>query len=137
MDDCYFIGYPGTSQNEELIPFWDTMTNFPIARHAMIASPPQKVFRNERIRTTGTLLVSGMSLSGSSGSPVITPPMPSRTLEASSRPARLIGIMSGHFSTVQSGETFAHAGLSFLTKSVSIRFLIEAARARNWTSTER
>jgi hypothetical protein len=142
MDECFFIGYPGTpadsSKSRKTVLFYDTFTKFPIARHAVIASPPDLPFQNEHIKTGGVLLVSGMSFHGSSGSPVFTPVLgipPGGDIRGAHRPARVIGIMTGKFETMESGADFIHAGLSYFTMSSCIRRVIQLARESNWRKT--
>ena len=95
--------------------FYDVPANFPIARHAIIASGP--FYTHKDIKTAGPILVSGLSFHGSSGSPVVTPflgiapgsvnttrPRETGTLSlvpvvAEYRESRLIGIMTGRFLT--------------------------------------
>jgi hypothetical protein len=146
MDDCYFIGYPGTpaalSKSGRDVFHYDTRSKFPIARHAIIASPPDIPFSHDSIPTTGTVLVSGMSFHGSSGSPVVTPQMGvphgimdfqvGNQKEESFRPARVIGIMTGKFSTNEIGADFTHAGLSYFTLSSCIAWVIQKAREADW-----
>lgn len=126
MDFVSFIGFPGHDDD----PWWDQQANIPIARMASIASTPERSFVNSAIRTADVVLVSGLSFSGSSGSPVFlhrkgiraTPP-----LVADFVPATLIGIMSGH--SMEAGplpEMLRHTGLSYLTRSTSILELLEA-----------
>jgi hypothetical protein len=143
MDECYFIGYPGTpkeqSKTGEDIWHYDTRSQFPIARHAIIASQTDIPFSNEHVPlSAGAILVSGMSFHGSSGSPVLTPELGIRPgampfgVADSHRPARVIGIMSGHFRTKETSRDFDHAGLSYFTRSSCIAWLIEQARKREW-----
>ncbi len=124
MDFVSFIGFPGHDDD----PWWDQQANVPIARMASIASTPERSFVNSAIRSDDVVLVSGLSFSGSSGSPVFlhrkgiraTPP-----LVADFVPATLIGIMSGH--SMEAGslpEMLRHTGLSYFTRSTSILDLL-------------
>lgn len=65
MDLVSFIGFP-----EKTTKWWDTQANLPIARLGALASDPGRPFTNKAIRTTDVGLVSGLSFSGSSGSPL-------------------------------------------------------------------
>ncbi len=146
MDECFFIGFPGVKNDAgETVLLYNEWTQFPIARQAIIASDP--FYRHKDIKTQGTMLVSGLSFHGSSGSPVIVPflglppgsaslPRLSRdersTRLSSARPVkpRIIGIMTGAFFANQ--KAFTHAGLSYFTHSAYILKMIERTRAAGW-----
>jgi hypothetical protein len=68
MDLASFIGFPGRS-NE---PWWDKVWQMAIARTINIASWPAFSYSNSAVPTSDVMLVSGLSFSGSSGSPVIS-----------------------------------------------------------------
>lgn len=128
MEPAVFIGFPGAKGRQ----WWDEAWKLPIARECIIASWPGIGFSNSQIKSEDVLLVSGLSFSGSSGSPVFVQNRglrPGGAIQDSGwRPARLIGIMSGHF--WEEGETppmFAHSGLSYLTRSTSIIDTLRAA----------
>lgn len=70
MDSCCFMGFPGSTDPPE--EWWDQRGNFPIARNGSIASRTDGNFCNKAIITKDTILISGMSFSGSSGSPVFS-----------------------------------------------------------------
>jgi hypothetical protein len=129
-DGASFIGYPGFRGRA----WWDQVADLPIARLATIASIPTTEFRNEAIKTTDVMLVSGLSFSGSSGSPVLNHPKglpPGGDVQDGSHvPSKIIGIMSGHFweNPDDPPEMFRHSGLSYLTKSTAILELIATAR---------
>jgi hypothetical protein len=129
-DGASFIGYPGLRGQ----PWWDQATELPIARLAAIASIPTTEFRNDAVRTTDVMLVSGLSFSGSSGSPVFNQrkgiPSGGDIHDRSYVPFKIIGIMSGHFweNPDDAPEMFRHSGLSYLTKSTAILALIATAR---------
>jgi hypothetical protein len=145
LDSVFFVGYPRSSKDE--VPWWDTAWNLPIARDATIASVPELPFTNPKIRMADVLLVSGLSLQGSSGSPVFTrqeqdvvvtnefehhgggAERPERTRVRDVEPI-LIGIMSGHLPDPEAGP-LKHSGLSYLTRSTTILDLIEKSRARS------
>ena len=127
------------------VDWWDETWTLPIVRDATIATLPRIAFTNKAIRGDDVLLVSGLSFSGSSGSPVFTHRRESLTNHFSpstmERPLpqldvtypKLIGIMSGHFRTksVSGPEIPAmlrHGGLSYLTRSTAILELIRVAR---------
>jgi hypothetical protein len=126
-DPVSFVGFPGWNGDE----WWDTSWNFPISRPAWIASWPGTAFSNKAVKTADTLLLSGLSFSGSSGSPVVA--------RATSRDTiRVVGVMSGHYweKDSDSRSLLRHSGLSYLTRSTSIRALVERARATGYrTST--
>jgi hypothetical protein len=133
-DGASFIGYPGLRGR----PWWDQAAELPIARVATIASIPTTEFRNDAVKTTDVMLVSGLSFSGSSGSPVFNQPKgipPGRNIDDRSYvPSKIIGIMSGHFweNPDDPPEMFRHSGLSYLTKSTATLTLIAAARGRGF-----
>jgi len=126
-----FIGYPGLRGQ----PWWDQAAELPIARVATLASIPAIEFRNEAVKTAEVLLVSGLSFSGSSGSPVFNKRkgiFPGGDVhDPSYVPSKIIGIMSGHFweNPDASPDMFRHSGLSYMTKATAITALIELARA--------
>lgn len=126
MDLTSFLGFPGAKGT----PWWDTERNLPIARLATIASVPREPFQNRDIKTSNVTLVSGMSFSGSSGSPVMRHAV-GNVLLAPAVPyvgSKLIGIMSGHLRRESDlPEMFRHTGLSYFTRSDSILELIERA----------
>jgi hypothetical protein len=146
MDECFFIGYPSVKNEAgETVVLYNEWTQFPIARQAIIASDP--FYRHKDIKTQGTMLVSGLSFHGSSGSPLIVPflglppgsvSLPSfvdgRTkhtlVVGASREPRIIGIMTGAFFANQ--KAFTHAGLSYFTHSAYIVKMIERARGAGW-----
>ncbi len=70
-DYCHFVGFPGN--NSTRVPWWDHSYSAPISRFASIASNPVTYlsFEHPNINTSDIVLVSGLSFSGSSGSPVI------------------------------------------------------------------
>lgn len=132
METAFFIGFAGKPTQ----PFWDEYWQLAIARQCTVASHPVLHFKNRSISRTHVLLVSGMSFSGSSGSPVYLPAIgvaPGGGLvDSTYRPAKVLGIMSGHF--WDQGETpamFDHTGLSYLTRSSAILELLEQAGELN------
>lgn len=135
-DGASFIGYPGLRGR----PWWDQAAELPIARIATIASIPTTEYRNDAVKTTDVMLVSGLSFSGSSGSPVFSHPKGNaasgegNVAGRSYVPSKIIGIMSGHFweNPDDPPEMFRHSGLSYLTKSTAILALIAAARANGF-----
>lgn len=126
MDIASFIGFPGTGDSI----WWDDQFNFPIARVINIASLPTIPFSNEAIPTEDTLLVSGLSFSGSSGSVVLLHEKGVRAGQGLKNPAyvppKVLGIMSGHWRELNSEpKMFSHSGLSYFTRSTSILELME------------
>jgi hypothetical protein len=146
MDECFFIGYPGvTNDAGETVVLYNEWTRFPIARQAIVASDP--FYMHKDIKTPGTMLVSGLSFHGSSGSPVIVPflGLPPGGVSLSSfaegrtqfapvvgalREARIIGIMSGAF--VANRKPIIISGLSYFTHAAYILKMIERARGLGW-----
>jgi len=126
MDVASFIGFPGKDGK----PWWDIRWEFPIARTVNVASWPRIPFTNAAIPIADTVLVSGLSFSGSSGSPVIS----HRKWNSEGSGAehngyikpKLLGIMSGHWWDEEPGEgMFYHSGLSYFTRSNAILELID------------
>ncbi len=127
-DDLFFVGFPGKE-------WWDTTWNLPIARRAIIASAPWLPFSNEAVRTPDTLLVSGFSFGGSSGSPLLSSERgigPGGGInDPYWNPPKLLGIMSGHINEpVPLPSLIDHTGLSYATRSTSILALLATWRAR-------
>ncbi len=118
MDVASFIGFPGASGK----PWWDEQWELPIARVVNIASSPHLPFTNSAIKTANVTLVSGLSFSGSSGSPVVLHEKGVQVGHGLSGgnyiAPRVIGIMSGHWDDddVTPGS-FRHSGLSYYTRS--------------------
>ncbi len=125
MDSVSFLGYPGSGNNK----WWDTACNLAIARTASIASIPNRTFVNPSVIWKNIVLVSGLSFSGSSGSPVLSFQKGVPTGRGLSNPSyvapKLIGIMSGHWwDDSSTPEMYKHTGLSYFTRSTSILDLI-------------
>ncbi|MDH5763725.1 MAG: hypothetical protein OEZ51_12135 [Nitrospinota bacterium] len=126
MDIASFIGYPGRGNNI----WFDDQFNAPIARLVNIASWPKVPFSNKSIPTKDTLLVSGLSFSGSSGSVVLLHEKGVKAGQGLKNPdyvpPKVLGIMSGHWWEPNTGpEMFSHSGLSYFTRSTSILALME------------
>lgn len=126
MDVASFLGFPGKKGE----PWWDQKWNFPISRTVNLASWPRIPFTNTQISTTDVALVSGLSFSGSSGSPVISH---AKGLKVSGPiiggayvEPKVVGIMSGHWWGEDDPATsmFFHSGLSYFTRATSIRDLL-------------
>lgn len=128
MDLASFIGFPG----QKNISWWDQKWNLPISRLACIASLPEMAFSNESIKTKDVTLVSGLSFSGSSGSPIISHEKHERAalpgaFDTMLVPPKILGIMSGHWwEENEVPEMFRHSGLSYYTRSTSILELISS-----------
>lgn len=131
-DTVFFVGFPGQGNvaEEAPVPWWNTDWNVPIVRESTIASWPDQEFSNPSIVTGDTVLVSGLSFTGSSGSPVFTKAKgilintgPGLSVDNSNYvPPTLVGIMSGHWWNEKNvPEMFrTHSGLSYFTRSTSI-----------------
>lgn len=125
MDLASFVGFAGTKDAK----YWDQKWNMPIARLCTIASWPGIQFTHPGIKTANTALVSGLSFSGSSGSPLI---LHAKGIEIGAESnntsyvqPKVIGIMSGHWLEPSSiPKLFEHSGLSYYTRSTSILGLI-------------
>lgn len=126
MDIASFVGFPGKDGKH----WTDRKWGLPISRTGHISSWPKLAFENDSIPTTDTMLISGLSFSGSSGSPVIlhekgikaAPPLVGTHVSP-----KIIGIMSGHWWNEEpSQDMFVHSGLSYLTRATAIRELLDA-----------
>ena len=125
MDVASFVGFSGKDGNE----WWDKKWVLPISRTVHIASWPRIAFATDSIPTSDVLLVSGLSFSGSSGSPVISHQkgIPIDLPGASYMEPKILGIMSGHWWDEEPSERmFHHSGLSYFTRVTSIRELLNA-----------
>lgn len=127
MDVASFVGFPGRDAK----PWWDKKWALPIARAVYVASWPRVAFTHDNIPTSDVLLVSGLSFSGSSGSPVITHQKGIKVGGGLSGghyvEPKIIGIMSGHWWDEEPDSgMFFHSGLSYLTRVTAIRELLEA-----------
>jgi hypothetical protein len=131
MDIASFVGFPGRKNGKG---WWDEEGNLPISRTVNISSYPRKPFVNSQIRTSDVILVSGLSFSGSSGSPIflhkkgifINSGVGITVDNSGYVPPKLIGIMSGHWQDDDKiePEMFFHSGLSYFTKSTAILDLL-------------
>jgi len=138
-DVTSFIGFAGKRKffwDDERSEWWDQEWSLPIVRPAFTASYPGFEFHHKEIPFRDVVLVSGLSFSGSSGSPVIShqksiwTSLPKPTI--GSFEPKLIGIMSGHWWGENSDEVppmfrdyRQHSGISYFTRSTSILCLIE------------
>jgi hypothetical protein len=125
MDFTSFIGFPASTGGG----WWDRSWNMPIARFASIASWPEIPFTNDYIKTGNVTLVTGLSFSGSSGSPIILHEKGIRTGPGLDNPdyvgPKVLGIMSGHWwEAADTPEMFIHSGLSYYTRSTAILDLL-------------
>jgi hypothetical protein len=129
MESAIFIGYPGKNG----INWWDEQWKLPVARQCTLASWPGIPFTNLSIKSTDVLLVSGLSFSGSSGSPVFVynrgVPPGGDIVDGNWRSSKLVGIMAGHFwEECDVPQMFVHSGLSYLTRSTAIIEIIKRAQ---------
>lgn len=131
MDVASFIGFPGRNGKQ----WWDQRWDLGIARTVNLASYPGIPFTNENIRTADVGLVSGLSFSGSSGSPIISHQKGIEGLQFGNpltggmyiKP-RILGIMSGHWWDEEpQADMFQHSGLSYFTRATAIRELLGKA----------
>lgn len=129
MDAASFIGFPGRDGKV----WWDQQWHFPISRTVHISSWPRIPFSNDAIPTPDVILVSGLSFSGSSGSPVISHQKGMRGFTSTGKgaskyvEAKILGIMSGHWWDEEPDKgMFYHSGLSYFTRATSIRDLLAA-----------
>jgi len=130
-DEAFFVGFPGFGGRM----WFDEAAILPIARNSTLASIPSVPFTNAEIRTSDTLMVAGLSFTGSSGSIVVNRAKgiaPGGDIRDPAHvPAFAIGVMSGHFSepSPQQPTALRHGGLSYLTRSTSLHELFQTARA--------
>ena len=130
-DEAFFLGFPGFDGRM----WFDTAATLPIARSASLASIPSIPFTNPEIKTSDTLMVAGLSFTGSSGSFVANRakgvPPGGDISDPGHVPSYIVGIMSGHFSEPAPEQPAAlrHGGLSYFTRSTALHDLFQAARA--------
>ena len=105
-------------------PWRDTQTERPIVRSGILASDPAHSFVLDEIPLSGVHLIEAFSFAGSSGSPVFANArgiQTDSTITGSTfRPARIIGVMTGHLLNEKSDAGVphrAHTGLSFCHRS--------------------
>lgn len=138
-DLASFIGFAGKRRffwDDEKSEWWDQKWSLPISRPAFISSYPGLDFHHNEIPLKDVVLVSGLSFSGSSGSPVLSHQKSIWILD--SKPtlgafdSKLIGIMSGHWWGENTDEVppmfrdyRQHSGISYFTRSTSILHLIQ------------
>jgi hypothetical protein len=149
-DDAFFKKYCGITQEISFVGFphgkYDEEGHFPIAGHAIVSSVPTRSFKSRFIKSNDIILVEGKSLSGSSGSPIITF---SRGLRvnvdvggpvetADYCPQKLLGIMSGHLEhegnqffhpNPRLVDSLNHSGKAYFVRSTSILKLLDSLTA--------
>ena len=117
----------------------------PIVRNGILANDPTGEFTSDQLDRERIHLLEAMSFAGSSGCPVFANargvPVDSTLSGGDFRPAKVIGIMAGHFRASESGQTasvsspFPHSGLSYCHKAAVINDLIRgeiAVEPRAW-----
>lgn len=121
----------------------------PIVRNGILASDPAGEFTSDQVDRERIHLLEAMSFAGSSGCPVFANArgmnVDNLTLSGGSfRPAKVIGIMTGHFTVSESFDAASvssaslHSGLSYCHKASVIRDLIRgeiAMERRAWYRT--
>ncbi len=105
-------------------PWGDTQTDSPILRTGILASDPAYPFNSTMIGKIDIHLLEAFSFNGSSGSPVFANaqgiPAGKGLTGGNFRPARIIGIMTGHLLNEQSEAGTpdkTHTGLSYCHRS--------------------
>jgi hypothetical protein len=133
-DLATFIGFAG-SGGDANSRWWDQKHGIPIGRLVSLSSHPGVAFEHPSICTGDAGLVSGLSFSGASGSPLLSHEKRGGSngfgevsFDDHVAESKIIGIMSGHLLAEQGG-LFDHSGLSYYTRAPSIAGLIKAARA--------
>ncbi|MGE3341763.1 MAG: hypothetical protein AB7J46_07815 [Candidatus Altimarinota bacterium] len=130
----YFIGFPGN--------LWDHRNYLPILREGVVSSDPPFDYSAKDQNDARRVLISGMSFSGSSGSPVFC--------EGIGGSVAFIGVMSGHYAVQNSKGTLtwhlesdeldsgdainrsSHAGLSYFIKSSVIQDIRNNSNTLTW-----
>ncbi|WP_409478694.1 hypothetical protein [Pseudobdellovibrio sp. HCB154] len=130
----FFIGFPGH--------MWDHRNSLPILREAVVSSDAHFDYSAKNQPNARRVLVSGMSFSGSSGSPVFYQGLEGLLI--------FIGVMTGHFAiqTTKGVLTWhleaeeldsgapnnhgSHAGLSYFIKSSVILDIRENRNTLTW-----
>ena len=105
-------------------PWRDTQTERPILRTGILASDPAYPFVSTKTKRAHVHLLEAFSFAGSSGSPVFANAKGIQLGPGLSgggfRPARIIGVMTGHLSNEDSAAGapyMTHTGLSFCHRS--------------------
>ncbi len=110
-------------------PWRDTKSERPILRTGILSSDPKYPFESEACKLKDVHLLEAFSFDGSSGSPVIANARGVNTGAGLSggnfRPAKIIGIMTGHLLSNETEPYKVHTGLSFCHRSV---FLLKMVR---------
>ena len=126
-DDILVVGYP--------LGFSQGVTNLPLVRSGMIATRIDQAIRDDFLELNGTrrqrtlpgFLFDGATIPGSSGSPVILKPTPSRLINGAMVtayvPALLLGIVAEtRYAPIQVGTnsipSFAGLGLAFHAETI-------------------
>lgn len=120
-------------------PWRDTKSERPILRTGILSSDPKHPFEYEGCELKDVHLLEAFSFDGSSGSPVI---VNARGIETDAtlsggdfRPAKIVGIMTGHLLSNETEPYKIHAGLSFCHRSVLLLKMVrEWGHDRNVTT---
>lgn len=115
-------------------PWRDTHSERPILRTGILSSDPAYAFVSTKIGRDRVHLLEAFSFAGSSGSPVIAnakgiPTGPELT-GGDFRPARIIGMMTGHLRNEESDSGVpdrTHTGLSFCHRSDLLLAMVHGA----------
>lgn len=126
----------------------DQRSHKPIVRNGILASDPADEYSSGQIDRERIHLLEAMSFAGSSGCPVFANargiPVDSTLSGGDFRPAKIIGIMAGHFPVSKSfqassaSSALLHSGLSYCHKASVIGDLIRgeiAMEQRAWFRT--
>ena len=102
-------------------PWRDSKSERPILRTGTVSSDPLYRYESDSIPRRDVLLLEALSFAGSSGSPVfanargikVAPPLSG----GSFRPAKIIGIITGHIQAKNASQMAFHSGLSYCHRS--------------------
>jgi hypothetical protein len=137
-EQACFIGFPENSPIIEYSEFrqfseslgYDVAATFPLYRQAALAMPVAISVSVQGFSGSNYGVLDGYSNSGFSGSPVITlqrgfPPGNGLTQDQEFAPARVIGVVCGHYLSAGDRANGMHSGMSYFVRSTSIRKLLE------------
>lgn len=121
-----FIGFPGNSPTQEIDA---RRIYYPLLRQGVFAYPPVHGIPIEGQLGENYGLLDSFAQSGFSGAPVVSIQKGwadgSWHPKEDFRPARVVGVVCGHYRSLQDRSDGAHSGLSFFARASSVRNVIE------------
>ncbi|WP_415221273.1 trypsin-like peptidase domain-containing protein [Pseudophaeobacter arcticus] len=127
-----FIGFPSNAPSKEIDAH---KLYYPLLRQGVFAYPPVHGIPIEGQLGRNYGLLDSFAQSGFSGSPVVSIQKGwadgSWHPEEDFRPARVVGVVCGHYRSAQDKADGAHSGLSFFARASSIRDVIQQLAAKD------